>query len=48
MNDILWHLDDVFLSMVERPVLMLGAVFAAITAVAVLLTVRSLRDSDDA
>ena len=48
MNDILWHLDDVFLSMVESPVLILGAVFAAITAAAVLLTVRSLRDSDDA
>lgn len=48
MNDTLWHLDDVFLSLVERPIMILGAVFAAIVAAAVVLTVRSLRDSDDA
>ena len=48
MNETIWHLDDVFLSLVEKPVIILAIVFAAITAAAVVLTVRSLRDSDDA
>ena len=47
VNDYFWHQDSTFMVMVEKPLLVIGILFAVLLTAAVLITVRSYDDSDD-
>ena len=47
MNDVLWHLDSAFLELVERPLCILGIIFASMLAVTVIMVIKSKGGSDD-
>jgi len=47
MNDWFWFQDEAFMALVEKPLGILGLVFAALMIATIWITVHSGDDSDD-
>lgn len=48
MDDFFWHVEEAFLYAVGKPLIVIGAAFAALLAITIGLVIHSRKGSDDA
>ena len=48
MNEFFWHVDEAFMALVDKPLTVLGVIFALMIGVTTVMAIRAKGDSDDA